>query len=146
MRVIDPGHVYELWQLGTEEPFRAHFPKRSGGAITYPEEFPGPQTQEYIRMLIDRSQYLDKILPCVETQDAIWHGRMMLWNYEARAYRRKTEEVNRKQPEHDDTERLRSWRRHPAKDVPFNEMDIELRPIGPDGHLLLPELFNRTQY
>lgn len=35
-------------------------------------------------------------------------------------------------------ERPRPWRDQPMQDVPFNEIDIEQKPIGPDGHIKLP--------
>ena len=137
MDIIDPGHVYQLRQLGTEEFAELKFVKRSGGAVYYEEEWPGLQTQEVLRALIDRTEYLYEILPCTETADAAYHLRMALFCYEARAYRRKTEEKNRKQPAHDDSARAKSWREHPYDDVPFNECEIEERPIGPDGHIVL---------
>jgi hypothetical protein len=137
MKIVDDGHVYDLWQLGSDDPQRLTFIKRSGGAIQYEEEWAGVQTQEVIRALIDRSEYLNSIIPCVETDDAIWHLRMALFMYEARAHRRKIEALNRKQPEHDDSVSPKAWREQPFSDVPFNEHEIELRPIGEDGHIIL---------
>lgn len=139
MIVIDPGHIYDMWQLGSDDLQRIQFIKRSGGAVKYEEEFPGVQVQEVIRVLIDRSQYLNDIIPCNETQDAIWHLRMALFNYEVRAYRRKQEGLNREKPEHDDSVHGRSWRRDPFGDTPFNEEEIELIPIGVDGHIVIIE-------
>ena len=137
MDAIDPGHVYDLIQLGSETKQRIIFVKRSGGAIQYEKEWPGVQTQEVLRVLIDRTKYLESILPCVETEDTLWHLRMALFMYEARAYRRKMESVNRKDSSHDDSARAHSWRDNPYHDVPFNEQDIEMRPIGNDGHILI---------
>lgn len=220
MKILDPGHIYRITEpdpRGNQQYLK--FVKRGGGAIQYPKEWPGIQTQAVMRAVIDflqvlceatlgingmsladdvattyplwqlgaeenqhltlhgimdtidvidiladRSGYLNDVLECVETSDAIawlyrciWalrnpnltdqdrfaeaiYGvRMALWNYEARAYRRKQEEVNRKQPAHDDTARLRAWRKNPADDVPFNEYDIELRPIGSDGHIVIED-------
>jgi hypothetical protein len=141
MRIVDPGHVYDLWQLGSDEPQRLTHVKRSGGAITYAEEWPGVQTQEVMRAEIDRMKYLNSVIPCVETQDAIWHARMVIFTFEARAWRRKQEGKNRLKPQHDDTARPRSWRSLPFDDVPFNEHLIELRPIGEDGHIIIVDLF-----
>lgn len=126
-----------MWQLGSDEPQRITFIKRSGGGVQYDNEHPGVQVQEVLRVLIDRSEYLNDIIDCVETQDAIWHMRMALFMYEARAYRRKQEGLNRKQPEHDDTCSPKAWRHYTLPDVPFNEQDIELRPICDDGHIIL---------
>lgn len=202
MKIIDPGHIYRL-----DDGQILKFVKRGGGAIQYPQEWPGIQTQAVMRALIhylatgeehphfrwrynlwqlgssetapltiykipqiyeialilkDRSEYLNGILECVETNDAIYwldevcirmtRGRyasnspevydiadcvrMALWSYEARAYRRKQEKVNREEPAHDDTARMKAWRDHPASDVPFGPVEIELRPIGPDGHIV----------
>lgn len=138
MHVIDSGHVYELEQLGGGTQ-KLTFVKRSGGAIRYGEEWPGVQTQEVLRALIDRTNYLDGVLPCVETRDALWYLRMALFMYEVRAYRRKKEAVNRKSPKHDDTMRPKEWHTHPFDDVPFDENGIELHPVGPDGHIVLKE-------
>jgi hypothetical protein len=137
MKTIVPGHVYDLWQLGSTSPQRLTFICRSGGAITYDKEWPGVQTQEVLRALIDRTQYLDDVLPCLESEDVLWHLRMALFLYEARAWRRKQEEVNRKQPQHDDSARVKLWHEKPFVDVPFNEQDIELRPIDKDGHIIV---------
>lgn len=136
MEVIDNGHIYRLVQLGTDETVDLKFIKRSGGAVTYAEEWPGLQTQEVLRALIHRTEYLDGIIECTESKDAAWHLRMALFLYEARAYRRKQEELNREKPEHDDTERPRPWRSRPFADVPFSEIDIEKWPIGADGHVI----------
>jgi hypothetical protein len=135
MNVIDPGHVYQLDQLGGGTQTLT-FVKRSGGAIQYEQEWPGLQTQEVLRALIDRTKYLDKVLPCVETKDALWYLRRALYEYEKRAYRRKEQRLNRQQPKHDDTARSRPWREYPD-DVPFTEQDIELRPVGEDGHIII---------
>jgi len=203
MIILDPGHIYQL-----DDGQTLKFVKRGGGAIQYPEEWPGIQTQAVMRALIrymvdgdghpyfgriynlwqlgstesaplsiyripqvyeiasilkNRSEYLNAILNCTETQDAIYwldemciretkgryasnHPeiyesvdcvRMALWNYEARAHRRKQEKVNREEPAHDDSQRLKAWRDHPASDVPFGPYEIERRPIGPDGHIVL---------
>jgi hypothetical protein len=137
MKVIDPGHIYDMWQLGSEDYQRLTFIKRSGGAIQYSKEWPGVQVQEVLRVLIDRSEYLDGIIPCVETEDAIWHLQMALFCFEARAYRRKVEGLNRQQPEHDDSVRPKPWREEPLSDIPFNEIKIEKIPIGADGHIVL---------
>jgi len=138
MKIRVPGHVYDLDQLGGGIQ-QLRFVRRSGGAITYSEEWPGLQTQEVLRALIDRTKYLNEILPCVETQDALEYLRLALFMYEARAWRRKHEGINRGYPPHDDSERPRPWRENQFGDVPFNEQNIELRPVGPDGHIILDE-------
>jgi hypothetical protein len=136
MEVVDKGHVYDLNQLGGGTQ-RLTFIKRSGGAVHYETEWAGLQTQEVLRVLIDRTKYLNQILPCVETEDAIHYLRMALFMYEVRAWRRKQEKVNRKEGEHDDSLHPKNWREVPFSDVPFDEHEIELRPTGEDGHILL---------
>ena len=135
MEVIDPGHIYHLKGLGGGDQTLT-FMKRSGGAIQYDEEWPGLQVQEVLRALIDRSKYLHDVLPCNETADAVWNLQRALYMYEVRAARRKEEAVNREAPEHDDTQHGKSWRKNPHG-VPFNEIGIELRPTGEDGHIIL---------
>ena len=51
MKVIDPGHKYELQQLGTRQTQPLTFIKRSGGAVQYQFEYPGVQVQEVLRAL-----------------------------------------------------------------------------------------------
>lgn len=140
----DQERTYSLWQLGSSDTQKLIL---KGKYLVC----------ELINVLIDRSKYLNNILECVETGDAItWlclanshlkdqddfieavdAVRMALWCYEARAYRRKQEKVNRKQPAHDDSVSPKIWRKNPFDDVPFNAINIENRPIGLDGHLVL---------
>lgn len=104
MRVLEPGHIYSLPHLEGEGAEILTFIKRSGGAIDYgPTEHPGTNTQEVIRALIDRSKYLDNVLPCDETKDAIYFLRMALYSYEVRVYRRKMEHKNKKRLDHTDS-------------------------------------------
>lgn len=138
MKCLDPGHIYLLQQLGCDNPQCLVFVKRSGGAIEYDKEWPGVQVQEVLRVLIDRSEYLDGVIPATETRNAVHWLRMALYEYEARAYRRKRELLNRERPEHDDSAGLDTSRESYA-DVPFTEFEIELRPIGADGHIILKE-------
>lgn len=148
MKEVDPGHIYELSQLGAEQTQSLRFIKRSGGAISYDEEWAGVQTQEVLRALIYRTQYLYSIIPCLESENAVWHLRMCLWEYEARAYRRKLSEHNRKDGHHPEGPRTKLWRNLIAEDIPFgitdipclidgieHVYDIEDVPIGEDGHL-----------
>lgn len=65
MKVVEPGHIYELKQLdGNGEPLRLVFVNREEGT-----EHPGTQTQEVLRMeidmlscLIDRTNHCDACL------------------------------------------------------------------------------------
>jgi len=137
MKVVVPGHHYLLDQLGTIRRTGLRFLRRSGKTIKHESEWPGLQTQEVLRALIDRTLYLNELIPCVETQDALYHLRMALYMYEVRAYRRKMDKVNRQDGDHDDSERPHPWRERDFEDVPFNEQDIEVRPVGPDGHIVV---------
>ncbi|HTH92940.1 MAG TPA: hypothetical protein VL576_00450 [Candidatus Paceibacterota bacterium] len=136
MKTIDPGHIYELRQLGDDNTQTMTFIKRSGGAVQYEKEWPGLQTQEVLRALIDRTKYLYEVLPCKETEEALRHLRMALFWYEARAYRRKKSSTNRTTNAHDDTLTVPMNVNLPD-DIPFTEVDIELRPTGEDGHIIL---------
>ncbi len=135
MKVIDKGHRYELQELGSSYRQTLKFIKRSGGAIKYKDEHPGLQTQEVLRALIDRTKYLYDILPCHETEEALKHLRMSLYWYEARALRRKRENVNRTTNQHADA-KTTVYQPVYATDIPFTEVDIEKYPIDPDGHII----------
>lgn len=131
-RIDDPGHVYRMPELGVlgrdpEDSSRyqeMRFLKRSGGAIQYEEEWGGVQTQTVIRVLIDRTRYLNNVLPCRESENAIRHLQNALWEYEARAFRRKIQSLNREQPAHDED-----------IPIPFSPMACENHILGRDGHL-----------
>lgn len=138
MKIIEPGHIYNLDHLCSSGSERLTFIKRSGGAIQYEEEHPGTNTQEVIRALIERTEYLDDVLECIESKDVAWHLRMTLYLYEVRAFRRKVEKLNREANAHDDGARPRPDRSYPDA-VPFNEQDIEKRPVGHDGHIRIPQ-------
>lgn len=122
--LLDKGHVWLLW--GTQ---RLVFVKRSGGAIQYEKEWPGVQTQEVFRVLID---YCCK---WPELQELYRHA---LFEYEVRAWRRKQEGVNREKPTHLDDERPRPWRNLTYNDAPFDYVDIEKYKVANDGHLIVP--------
>ena len=136
MKVIDPGHIYELRQLGDENTQTIRFIKRSGGAVQYDQGWAGLQTQEVLRALIDRTKYLNSLLPCQETSEAVRHLEMALYWYEVRAFRRKKSETNRTTLDHDDADTPHVEFEY-AKDYPVTEVDIEQRAIGSDGHIIL---------
>ena len=123
MEIDDPGHIYRLRQLGGGFQ-ELKFVKRSGGAIKYGEEWAGVQVQEVLRCLIDRTKYLDAIIPCEENAEALFHLRSALLAYEKRAYRRKKEHLNREAGQHSD-------------EVTFPESAhrIEEWLIDTDGHI-----------
>lgn len=129
MKVIENGHVYYLEHLEARGHELLTFIRRNSAAITHESEHPGTNTQEVLRALIDRTEFLDHVIPSVETRDAAWHLRMALFCYEARAWRRKQAKQNKTAEVNEYEDRY--------KDVPFNEQDIEGRPYGHDGHIIL---------
>ena len=138
MKVIEPGHIY----------FIPHNNGAVGGQIvtfirtdgTPDENHPGAISQEFIRVLIDRLKHKDDRVNSIENGDMLYSARMFLLGYEARAWRRKQQKLNKLDLEHDEG-------RERYKDVPFDEFGlfegprdgIENVPTGDDGHLIIPE-------
>lgn len=89
MRVIDPGHVYELDCLKDEGTVRLQFYKDP--EIHHGVHMGGPSTQEVIRACIERVQSLDKEKPWDGNQGIITHLRMALIGFEIRALERAVE-------------------------------------------------------
>jgi hypothetical protein len=86
MKIIEPGHIYELNQLdGSQDQNKLVFVNR--------EDRPhaGTQTQEVLRALIDRTQHCDNCLRWEGNDLIIHHLRMALALHEARALLRKAE-------------------------------------------------------
>lgn len=90
MRVIDPGHVYQLDVLDGEDiPLFLTFVKREGDG--YPGNVghhPGTTTQDVLRALIERAQYVDNQIHDEANDEAIWAFRYAIWQLETRAARR----------------------------------------------------------
>lgn len=131
--VLEPGHKYKLPHLESEGFEIVRFVRRSSAMVDYAQkEHPGTNTQRVIRMLIDRTLYLDAVGTDVDTLDAVYFLRMALFAYEARAWRRKQAKLNKAAvgtPEHDGKDNL--------SDIPFSEHEIEDLPTGPDGHIIV---------
>ena len=85
MKVLEPGHVYELDQLDGDGKQILTFVNR----ISNPHS--GVLNQEVLRAVIDRVQYLDAELPHPFNATILYHLRMALGLHEARAYLRKIE-------------------------------------------------------
>lgn len=137
MIIIEPGHKYYLSHLESEGFETLTFIKRSSKAIDYgDQEHEGTNSQEVIRALIDRTQYLDEVLQCDESKDAIYYLRMALFMYEVRAYRRKKEKLNKESGLHESNIEPNSHR-DGYDDIPFTEYEIENLPVGNDGHILI---------
>ena len=86
MKILHPGHIYELDYLdGDGETGVLHFVNR--------EEDPraGTQTQEILRVLIDRTYHCHQCLPHEVNERIVHHLRMALVLHEARALERKVE-------------------------------------------------------
>lgn len=99
MRVIDPGHIYALEMLGRSGGHCSHFlafVKRIGKR--YPgnkgNPFAGTTSQEVLRALIDRANYVNGQIPCPETEAAIGLLRAALVLFELRAARIHKRELN----------------------------------------------------
>lgn len=89
MKVLDPGHEYELASLDDGEPQRLIFVKREGAG--YPGNVghhPGTIMQEVLRALIERLEYVGRQIPCPETELSISHLKTVLFLLESRAARR----------------------------------------------------------
>jgi hypothetical protein len=89
MKIIEPGHIYDLeWLDQPPVPLanRLVFVNRELGT-----EHGGTQTQEVLRTLIDRTQHCDRCLRWEGNDRIIKHLRMALALHEARALERKTE-------------------------------------------------------
>lgn len=90
MRVIDAGHIYELDQLDRRDetqPAVLRFVKRIG--LKYPGNgdlaWPGPTTQEVLRALIDRTEYVNAQREHAANANAIAGMRSALVALEVRA-------------------------------------------------------------
>jgi len=98
--VIDEGHEYVMHEVGDTGVQRIKFVKQSSGAVTWPDEHGGLNCQEVMRILIHRTKVLEAVLPCAETHSAIGHLKAALYQFELRAWRRKQQGLNKKQPVH----------------------------------------------
>lgn len=138
MKVIEPGHIYEVSHNGAKGSQVVTFINTNSG-----QEHPGAISQEFVRVLIDRLKFKDGQVQCIENADLLYHLRMVLVGYEGRAYRRKLDKLNGTNGQHE------SFRER-DKDLPFDDLGwldgprdgIENIPCGPDGHLLI-QIFPR---
>lgn len=128
MRVLEPGHKYECAHLNVDSNETLTFIRRNSDAITHASEHPGTTTQEVLRALIDRTKFVDDVLPCEETALALDALREALFFFEARAFRRKRAKLNKTAIPHDAASDY--------GDVPFTCDEIEFLPVNPeDGHI-----------
>ena len=94
MKVLDPGHIYELAHLDGDSSSLLIFVKRMG------EKYPGNDcaregvtTQEVLRALIDRLQYVDNQHPWDENKFVIKLLRNAIFGLEIRAARARGDEA-----------------------------------------------------
>jgi len=88
MRTIDPGHHYHLRSLDGEEGAyeTLQFVKREGEG--YPGNVGtnvGTTTQEVLRALIDRCNYVNNQIPCLENVLVNQYLRLSIYALESRA-------------------------------------------------------------
>jgi hypothetical protein len=89
MRVVDPGHHYELHNLDGNGTTPLVFVKREGGG--YPGNVghhEGTNLQDVWRACIDRLKYLNRQIPDHANELAIMHMRCALMELEIRAANR----------------------------------------------------------
>ena len=136
MKVLDPGHLYEVPNLEAKGKQRIRFMKRNSDMVQRDEEYAGTNTQEVIRVLIDRTKFLNEVGYSEETANAVDWLRMALYEYEARAWRRKQQKLNKRAQPQAKTDGLTAHR-DAYRDVPFTSNGIEHLPTGPDGHVIV---------
>lgn len=94
MKVIEPGHVYELRNVDGDNTQTIRFVRRRGDEATLlpaDERDEGILTQELLRVAIDRTLYLNAEAPCPENVEIVNNLRSCISLYEARAARRTIE-------------------------------------------------------
>ena len=96
MKILDPGHLYLAESVGNIDPIRIQFVKNRGAK--YPGNIGDPQQgiicQELLRILIDRTAYLNNQGSCAETEHALANLRSALGWYESRAARCREEFID----------------------------------------------------
>lgn len=89
MKILDIGHIYELSSYDGEIYQTLQFMKREGSNYPYnTSSYPGTNCQEVIKVLIDRTKYLDLQKPAPENQIILNGLRNALLGFELRAARR----------------------------------------------------------
>lgn len=97
MKIIDPGHRYVVENIDGNGTQIIQFVKRrgtNGGLLPNVEMVEGIQSQELLRVLIDRTIYLHKEQAWHENVDVINHLRDALRLYEIRAAHRLIEKTS----------------------------------------------------
>lgn len=87
MKIIDPGHEYEVSSIDGDYPQRIRFVKRFRGV----ENHAGTTNQELLRVLIDRVERLNGERPWIGNKGILKYLRQALVLHEARALCRKVD-------------------------------------------------------
>jgi hypothetical protein len=96
MRIIEPGHVYEVYNADGPGTQRIEFVRRRDAVGERTDQGrPGILTQELLRVCIDRTLYLYAEAPCDEDTEIIEALRLALTRYETRAARRTVERLSK---------------------------------------------------
>lgn len=96
MKVLVKGHKYIVHHVGDDGDQCIDFvQRRKYNGERFPDgfEYPGILSQELIRVLIDRTLYLNAEEPCTEDVEIIHHLRDALTLYESRAARKNIEKL-----------------------------------------------------
>jgi hypothetical protein len=91
VRILDPGHLYELPVLDGDKPEILRFVKRCFPAHLYPgntSAYPGTTSQQVIKALLDRAHYVQGQFWCIENALVSICLRIAFWALEFRAARR----------------------------------------------------------
>ena len=112
MKVLDPGHRYELDNLESDTKTVLQFMKDP--LLHNGDGADGPTCQEVLRAIIDRVQTLNAEKNWPGNDQIIFDLRHAIAGFEARALLRRVEKDN---------------------------MPIERLPVASDGHIIIPEGF-----
>ncbi len=98
MKVLDPGHLYALSHLDGEGTTLLRFVKRIGDNFpgNEPPGYEGTTSQEAIRALLERQDYVSKQKFCAENVVVVQHLREALRQLEVRAARVRGDEEARR--------------------------------------------------
>ena len=89
MKVLEPGHLYQLDCIDGDRTEFLQFVKRVGEKYpgNRPPAWPGTTMQEVLRACIERAGYVNRQIPCAETEAAIGLRKGALLLFEVRAKR-----------------------------------------------------------
>lgn len=98
MKIASAGHVYEVENVDGNDRQTIRFVRRrgpNGEPLPSDQREEGILSQELLRVLIDRTLYLNAEAPCDEDVAIVDHLRSALGLYESRAARRSIERLAR---------------------------------------------------